>query len=546
MGEPLPRPVTGVRPTGAETMSDYDKRATTLQGVSTLLALPQWYLNERLSDLLEGGVTPDGKSLKDVRLPIDDAGDAWLTGTIAELGVVVTVPGSVGKVVFTVEFLEGTMDFYDITVAPPKPSKCDVAGLKIGFLVDLAKAGVPAERYDRLSGDLRERIAPLPRDAFTIEQLFLDFENADLVQYDKASTTFPKKMTAAAIGVFPTYLATYLERVRAADGHVLGYTVVMPEWTDPVATFPPSSLDFTTNRYRGAKPAPGDADLDSVQYLMMTGNAPLPDNLKPWWGNFVTPDDGIGNTRYGTIAMAKEAFVDGYLLPSLAGVLCAHFVPQDNDENLDLMSSAGSGTFTPTATGGTWSSGQLSGYSHKTNSVSNDHVVLTSSWDAAIEFTPGAPTVVIRRNLDFTVDYTHWYGIEDHAAKVNFWVRYHVPQTLTMTLDGADDGALQVTVVVDTPQPDPLELYDMPYGWLIADSGGSQSIWAGVQETLEKTVDTIVTSLVDRQLGDQVEDDVQRRVNLAPFVYPGGSQLFLVDPVFNNAGDLLFGVSHKL
>jgi len=50
-------------------MSEYDKRATALQGVSALLALPQWCSNERLSFLLDNGETPDGKSLKDVRLP---------------------------------------------------------------------------------------------------------------------------------------------------------------------------------------------------------------------------------------------------------------------------------------------------------------------------------------------------------------------------------------------------------------------------------------------------------------------------------------------
>ena len=68
-------------------MSEYDKESTTLQGVSTLLAFPQWYLNERLSDLLENGSTPDGKSLSTVRLAMEEGGDAWLSGTVSALGV---------------------------------------------------------------------------------------------------------------------------------------------------------------------------------------------------------------------------------------------------------------------------------------------------------------------------------------------------------------------------------------------------------------------------------------------------------------------------
>jgi hypothetical protein len=42
-----------------------------------------------------------------------------------------------------------------------------------------------------------------------------------------------------------------------------------------------------------------------------------------------------------------------------------------------------------------------------------------------------------------------------------------------------------------------------------------------------------------------IEARIEKTVNAAPFVLPGGSQLSMINPIFNDESDLLLGVSYK-
>jgi hypothetical protein len=390
--------------------SPYSREATVMQGVHTILATPQWYVNAQLSQLLRD----DTNNLRKVKVPLKPGGPLFLAGSVAELSVRVIVPGSVGKVAFTVRFESGVMDYRDLTSDSSDVLQADISGLRISFLVDLAKAGVsdlaavPAVVRDRA-----DELAKSFQGAFTIEQLFLDLTNADLAAYDPADTVFPKDMPSSAVAMFPIYLATYLEEIRKADGHVLGYAVTVPDWTDPTPSFPPRSIDFVTNEYRDGVDKTGNRDLDSIQYLMMTGTAKLPPNLAPWWGDFIQPTDSHDNAHFGAIAMAKELFVDGYLLPRLAPLVCGCWTIRDTDDSLDVArSSVTWGDFVPTPDGGSFSYGPVSSRSHQTNTFSNDDMDYTFTWNVTLKYVPGTATVRIERAVDFRLKYTHWYGVE--------------------------------------------------------------------------------------------------------------------------------------
>ncbi|MFL6124435.1 hypothetical protein [Actinophytocola sp.] len=523
----------------------YGKEATRMQGVHTILALPQSYLAYRLDVLLRTGHTTTGASLKKVRLPINDKGQLWLEGTVSALGITVSVPGSVGKVVFTVTFSAGQMDYYDVQAIPPVLSTCDIAGLTVGFLVDLAKAGVDVKDHGELPKDVQDLAAGLPPGSFTINELFLDLEKADLAQYDTASTVFPPKMPPSARSAFSTYLATYLDWIRQAKGHVLGYGVTVPEWHDPVASFPPASLDFVTNKYTAEKPDPADGKRDCLLYLMMTGREPLPRNTQPWWGNFVLPDDGAKDGWFGAMAMARSLFIDDFLARHLSPIVTRYWELGNTDDGLDLVKKDRTGSLGALNGGLVWNCRNQTGKSHRTNTFSNDDVVTTMSWDVSVTHTPGTDRLVITRVVDFDVDFTHWYGIEGHATSTSFHVWYHVPLTVTVTMAGVVDGRLQVTASSSYPQPDPTTLYDMPMGHLIVRSEGTSSIWESVADTLDKTVYDIVRAALDEAIGGEVATAVAQNLNLTPFVFPGGAQLGLVRPIFNTEGDLLFGASQK-
>ncbi|MBC3840536.1 hypothetical protein GXW82_10630 [Streptacidiphilus sp. 4-A2] len=329
-------------------------------------------------------------------------------------------------------------------------------------------------------------------------------------------------------------------------GNTLGYSILVNADADLPATFPPTGLWFVTNQYRGG--ADGrtlQPDLDTVNYLMMTGGKPFPANLQPWWGNLVVPDDAKDGW-YGTIAVADPLIVKDFLLARLAPLVLAHWQLRDQDGSLAPEYTEVVGTFTPTALGGTWTSGPQTSRSHVTNSFSNDDVdyAMTVSVDLAV--TPGSNEIVIKRTTDFDVHYTHWYGIDGHALSTEYHVWYDVPLTITVQLLGVQDGKLQVAVTSVTREPEPHTAYAEPYGWDITRSEGDSSIWLSVQDTLDAAVDGAVEMAVPKALLTGIETAIAQDLNLKPFVFPGSAQLFMANPLFSAEGDLLLGLQYKV
>lgn len=527
--------------------SPYSREATSMQGVHTILATPQWYLNSQLSGLLDD----DANALRKVKLPLKPGGPLFLTGTVSELSVRVYVPGSVGKVAFVVGFDSGTMDYRDLTADPSAALRCDISGLRMSFLVDLAKAGV--SDFATLPPDVRRRAGALAKSfqgAFTIERLFLDLANADLTAYDPEGTKFPSTMPSSAVAMFPVYLALYLEEIRKAGGHVLGYAVTVPDWKDPTPSFPPRSIDFVTNEYRDGTGKIEGRDMDSILYLMMAGAAKLPDNLTPWWGDFIQPSDGsIGApvARYGTIAMARKLFVDEYLLPRLAPLVCGYWKLEDYDGSLDVaLSAVTAGELTSKSDGGVFSYGPVSSKSHQTNTFSNDDIVYTFAWNVSLTFIPGTATIRIERTVDCTLDYTHWFGVEGHAVSTSFTARYRVPVTILVTIIGAVDGVLKVSAEVELPPPNPRDaLSGLPYLSCLVGSIDGGALLEPLIEQCDRAVSNAVDKTYAEALPAQITTTLAQQINVAPFVFPGGGQLSMVEPAFNDHGDLLMGTSAK-
>ena len=74
------------------TAGPYDKTAVTMQGVDTIIAMPQWYVNFNLASLLKNGTTTNGQSLREVKLTYAN-GTSWLVGVIERLWTKVYVEG---------------------------------------------------------------------------------------------------------------------------------------------------------------------------------------------------------------------------------------------------------------------------------------------------------------------------------------------------------------------------------------------------------------------------------------------------------------------
>ena len=517
-----------------------------MQGVDTIIAMPEWYVNFNLAQLLQNGRTIDGGSLQDVSLAVD--GNLWLKGTVGSLSTSFAVEGSVSKVVFVVSFDAGTMEYYDITTDPPTKRSADISGLAFGFLVDLSvkdledDANVPADVREKV----KARMSNVGAGAFTIQQFFMDLTEGAISSPDPAVTRFPAGFPASAKAALPTYLTVYVDQVTQAGGHVLGYGVKVQnpgDVPDPTASFPPTALQLVTNEYEGSGGADGSSDLDTINYLMMTGPDPVfPANLKPWWGNFVQP----GDDSHGVdgVCAVRAGLFRAFLLERLAPIVCAYVEVENRKDSTDLKTRAKTGTFTPTALGGTFRV-STSGTSHRTNTLSNDDAAYAFTFDVTLAEVPGQPTITIERRTRFSVKVTHWYGVEHHAVKSEFEVDYEIPVTYTVTLVGVDDGGLQVTVDEKTKQPDPNTVYADPYGWLITGTKGEWTVWQDVSSTWGSVIDSAVGLAVPAAAPDSMTATIASALDVSPFFFPGGAQLFMKDPVLSDAGDLLVGLQYK-
>ena len=533
-----------------QSAAGYDKLQTQMSGLGTVVAMPQWYINFNLANLLAHGQTTDGKSLQNVQLV--NGQHTFLTGVIARIWTQVYVPGSAQKVKFILSFKSGTLDYWDIDQDPPVKKQADITGLQYGFDVDLNRSDV--QDNQNLPAPVKQRVldllSNLGQGAFTVQQLFMDFENATLSQYDPSATIFPSNFPDSAATAFSDYLRTYLKGLSGAGGNILGYAIRVHNpggKDDPVATFPPTDLQFATNRYTPSQsPGPNDwrPDLDTIDYQMMTGGGTFPTNLPVWSGNFVVPaDDASG--WYGAIAMAQQLFVQQFLLPRLSPLVTQYWRLKDRSGSLDINYDTATGALISHGLGGAWNSGQTSGHSHQTNTWSNDDAYYNMTFDVQVNITPGSNQIVIQRNTNFDIEFVHWYGVEGGAAKSRFKVWYAVPLTITVTLQGVQDGNLVVAVASQTTQPDPNIGYGDPYGWLITQTDGDSSIWQSVSKTMDAMINSAVNAAMPEALLPGITQVITKDLNLSPFVFPGGAQLFMANPMFNNEGDLLLGLQYK-
>ena len=528
-------------------MSQYDKQGTVMQGVDNIVAMPQWYINFNLANLVKSGTTVDGAPIKDVALQNGNA-PMFLKGTLSSLRTEVYVPGSVTRVKFILSFASGEMDYYDLNQYPPTPERCSIAGMQFGFDVNLSYEDV--ENSKVLPPDVQKTVSSMLQylgpGAFTIQHLFMDLENAALDQYDQTVTVYPKDMPDSAREAFPHYLGTYMQTLSKAGGNTLGYAIAVPDDASIPATFPPTALKYVTNQYRGPDGAL-NTDLDTVNYLVMTEGRAFPGNLLPWWGDFVVPEDD-SNGWYGSMALAKSLFLERFLLPRLGPLVTPHWELSNRTGTLDPGYTEKQGSLSPVSTwlGGTFHYASPQGHSHVTNTLSNDDAYFNMSVDVDLRLEPGTNTIVISRTTSFDIDVIHWKGLEGAALKDEYRIWYVVPLTVTVELIGVVDGKLQVAATTQTTQKPPNVFSDTPYFWYSTGAQGSVGVFTATGDTMINAVDNMIKLAVPEALQPGIVEVIENSLNLQPLIFPGNAELFMANPFINAEGDLLLGLQYKV
>ncbi|KAI0699783.1 hypothetical protein C8T65DRAFT_697550 [Cerioporus squamosus] len=514
-----------------------------LQGFDQIVAVSQDQINESL----DARFSLDPKSLK-FNATIDSG--ETMTGIMSPPTVNLVIQHEPFKCRFSLHFVSGNFMYYTIHVVGGKPVVVPhtvlINGWTLAFTVNLG-----LDVVDSVPPEIKAKI--LVPGSYTVSQLLLDFTTADLMSFDPELSKTPG--LNVPLGQDPerdqkiaSFIGVYLRQLALTTNSILGYAVTVPDPSvaNPIApTFPPTSVQFQTMDYRGDLPKkvlPGG--LDCFLFLEMTGNRTAPHMAIDWKWNWAQP----GPCEGGSMVIAKADFWDRFFVER------ATFL---NRMALDMLnrvgwaidnqdSSIGGDDLPWSLTASNPPDSDLAWKSKKTTSMQWDWSCHTESYDPFRPYTHKSDTQV-------TVELDAKNNAINFSANTHVWRENHIiiessrdPEDdkctidatvtwgLVFTLASVADGALGISAAQSSPPESSVSMAkDSNYGNFEVQSDAELSTNAKAH------LDSVMGNM------DLVDDVAQAFKNHSQFVFPGGGMFFMKDPVFNQDGDVVVGLTYK-
>jgi len=221
------------------------------------------------------------------------------------------------EVLFTIPFVSGTMYYWMGHGRKAKLTSIDMAGWKYAFKVFLARVNKDVKDTNWIENSeqsFQETIKNigLPQELFTIESLFIDFENTNYADYDPQKSHVPVDISELA--TFQNILSNYLKSLRGEKNpYILGYAPVIKEIKNQEkALFQPTALRYSTS-YNS------DPSMSAFNFLMMIDNQGFPDRQDVG----ILPKSLIKSSSSevdGALGIDFNLFYEKYLLPFLINI----------------------------------------------------------------------------------------------------------------------------------------------------------------------------------------------------------------------------------
>lgn len=194
-------------------------------------------------------------------------------------------PANLNQLNFNLNFASGTFTYMDYAKDPNNPQSADVSGWVISMLVNLEQMTIASTTPPGLnvSASAQQALSNYVGDsAFTVNALFLDFDNVNLsqliinaagVQMQPSDPQYPWVLTAMQ--------QLFASLKSSGNPYILGFHAASnnPSQTNPqLPALAPTSVQFISNQYNypAGTQGPSDDGLSCLCYLAMTGTDPLP------------------------------------------------------------------------------------------------------------------------------------------------------------------------------------------------------------------------------------------------------------------------------
>lgn len=320
---------------------------------------------------------------------------------------------SASSLLFKVSFDSGTLyNSHDLISAL---DAYDLKGCVYAFDVPVGRIDIDGTQ-ELLTSDSQQQAATVIRDSgltdadFTIEGLLLDFENANISNFDEANSKFPAQMADA----LQTTVEDYFKLVvaKGKNPYILGYAVKVRPQSAAKAIFQPTEARFSTS-YSDRK------GRSAFNFLLMTGGRPFPAGQNTG----ILPQSlleaaGYDPTLDGLFAIDYGIF-DGLLLEPFVGAI-----------NQTITTGFGHAPYTRDGQKWTLSdsaSSQTNVDDPPSDFGKNTHMNTSTALDSSIRLTAGASgNLLFQCTFDYSVDieirpWAMFHGFKYYTA-YEYWL----------------------------------------------------------------------------------------------------------------------------
>ena len=394
--------------------------------------------------------------------------------------------------------------------------------------VDLRMFATGQNAYNNLPPDVRKQIANLGPNAFSVQQLLFDLDNAGLETIPTMSGVQPGTTLYTVLQT--DFLGAYFAAMQAQGSPVLGCTVSVPAAQGPDSTLRLSNVNMEVDPFLDSggapvpNPTPDQQNLATLSYLCQADGNPLhvPTQFSWNWLDELGGSDGVLSVNRHTFAN----YFQQQLMPYVSRVCYKSWVRvwlSDADTKVNYAWSL-TGNQTPTVTtptsGSTVVRFHYNSYYEDDAGLNGDmgHMTLVPSLDVSVDFTGN--TIVVTQHL---VVYLY---LKYLATPADGNV---IDKTITDTYTLAVDQAGRLTTT--PPASVTVDNSDTP------SANGFLNFFADVEKIVHD-VHNWIAPFVATHFTDLPISAVQN------FVFPGGNTFLCKNVQFSDFQDLTVDITY--
>jgi hypothetical protein len=543
--------------------------STTLMGFDLVWAVTQNTVNSQLAWLQESGCIPRQLQIGSMDLDGIAIGSDTKPANIAPPTVDFDT-GVAQQARLSITFTSGNVQHYKGFGRNAEIVTTPITGWKLAFKVNLNLGQIAHDHLttdSKIPPEILQKLEQFSSSDFSIQSIFLDFQNSDMVNYDTVTSVINTDDEFLKQN-FATSLGAWIGGHHGQDNpFILGYPVTrVTESADLNAVFQPTGTNLSTHAYEQAAGThdPALAGLSTLNFLLVTGERKIKDTpalYAPDAGSFhrnLVPNNDID----GRGIIAREIFFARYLdalliqpfeksVNSLPDYVNARADRQAGAVINDKSAAAnGRAHFVRTKTGWTYQDHVKLGW-HESGFNSHDRASeqdLQFTVDVSMQPDAGGASRLTMDVSGSLMRYENDQVNQDMPFKNNVyigkgWARATLTWSIRLQFVAGLDGKITITHTSQTA--DPVKESGTEGGYKVADFFSGLLGYDGIAGDWRKNAGSL--AVIDKDVIDKLIQEAVPTLDAAAatIVMPAASQFFYKNMQLNADGDIEIDFTYK-